>query len=92
MTISFKASDTVPENGIQDGAKGRWVVDSDSQKLYPGQLGPKVEVNITEKKVFIFGVQFTYDSDETANTLEWSVEDCEYNKQLFESLNGKCFL
>ena len=92
VTISFKASDTVPANGIQDGAQGRWVVNSDSQKLYPGQFGPKVDVDISAKKVFIFGVQFTYDSDDTANTLEWSEIDCEYNKRLFESLNGKCFL
>lgn len=89
VTIAFKTSEPRPESGnSQTGDIGRWVVNAD-RPIYPGQLGAKKNVDISKKKVFILGVRFTYDSDETANTLEWSDKDCEYNLDQFPYLRGK---
>ena len=85
MTISFKDSGS----GTNENTIGRWMVNNDGVKLSAGQLGPKVTVDLEAKKVILMGVKFTYDTDITANTLEWTKEDCERNVEVFENLKGK---
>ena len=91
MAISFKASEATEASGgeIQNGTLGRWMVNNDGLHLSPGQLGPKVAIDVYKKKVILMGVIFTYDTDKTANTLEWTKDDCNYNTRMFKNLQGK---
>ena len=86
MSISFKAS-TKSEGGNIDGTVGRWVVNSGT-KTSAGQLGSKVAIDMSAKKVILMGISFTYGSDDTGNTLEWTKADCETNLGKFQNLKG----
>ena len=68
------------------------MVNNDGIQQAAGQLGPKVALDFAAKKVNLMGAIFTYDTDMTANTLEWTQEDCEDNVRMFKNLQGKGYV
>ena len=87
MSISFKAS-LKSAGGNKDGTVGRWAVNSE-KITSAGQLSSKVTLDYAAKKVILMGIMFTYSSDDTGNTLEWTKADCQKNLWNFPNLRGR---
>ena len=81
--VAFKEVETQDSGNV-----GRWMVNP-GKDMMSGQLGGKVVADTNNLFVFIYGARFSYSSDRTGNYLQWTKEDCEFNKKHFHNLVGE---